>query len=122
MTFVPAIEEDLEIIDENDPYFIGVTDQWRNKPDGSLVFGYTTEYNHLIITAETYEMLGDPEEYTELSTSCDKYNCISDTELSSRGRDDLYDLGWCSGCHETAKEIWEELIENNPEVSLPTFL
>lgn len=113
-----AREDDLEIVEENDPYFIGRTDQWTNRPDGQVCLGYITQYNKLIISSDAFELLGEPEEYNEKSSPCRKNTCIGKTVLSSRGNENLHDLGWCSNCHTSAKEAWTELIKNNPELGV----
>lgn len=118
MSFSTAYEESLEIIEEDDPYFIGRTDQWNDRPDGQVVLGYNGEYSKQIIPIDYFEMLGDPEEYgVREKENCRKHICIASGVLKApRRSDDLYALGFCEGCHESIKKYWRELMERNSDV------
>lgn len=122
MPFSTAYEDELEVIDENDPYFIGRTDQWTDYPDGKLVLGYYGEYATQIIPIDYYKRLGDPEEYDTKNMECGKHICISGTSLKAPRDTDLVDLEFCKGCHESAKEYWMKLMKQNPEIGVSQFI
>lgn len=122
MAFSKAYESELEIIEENDPYFIGRTSQWDDRPNDQVVLGYNAEYNKQIIPVDYYKMLGDPEEYGEQDTNCRKHICVGRGVLKSHGNDDLYSLNWCSGCHESAKKGWMKLMKSNSGIGVSQFI
>lgn len=122
MPFSTAYEEELEIIDENDPYFIGRTDQWTNHPDGKLVLGYHGEYGDQIIPIDYYKRLGKPDDYREKNRDCGKHICISGKSLKAPKSTDLVELGFCSGCHESAKEYWMKLMKQNSHLGVSQFI
>lgn len=123
MPFSTAHEPDLEIIEENNSYFIGRTDEWPDYPDGKVVLGYDGKFKN-IIPIDYFELMEDPEEYNkDDNRDCFKQMCISSGVLTApRDRDDLLELYLCRGCHETMKEEWKKLLENNPELGVSEFL
>lgn len=117
MAMTTTYEEDVEVIDERDPYFIGRTDQWPDHPDGQIVLGYYGKFMY-IMPVDYFEILGDSEEYNERDADCGKHNCIGSGILSAPRGSDLCELDWCSGCHDKAKEGWQKLLKSNPELGV----
>lgn len=121
--FNTAIEEDLEIIDEESKFFIGRSAQWRGYPDDTLCLGYKSQHNKLIYPLEYFEQIeqSDSDVYYDSGYGCSRDICVADGRLKSN-QEDTPSLDWCPNCHDLAVDMWSSLIKRNSELGVSHLL